>query len=236
MPTKIDWCDETINPLGHWCFGPGGTRDKPQVCAYCYAARMAKRGLFTCPKCKTFCEPHTHFEQLEKLAKWEKPRAVFVQSMGDLFHPAVPDEWIKEVFDACEKSPQHHYLFLTKSPDRYLKLAAANALPKRNNHWYGMTVTSPDQYAYYVGTHQTFLSIEPIAAQFDPALLAWGCASWVIVGMETGNRKDKVIPKREWIKKIVNGCRDYGIPVFLKDNLADIWGEPLIQEFPWEVE
>lgn len=56
---------------------------------------------------------------------------------------------------------------------------------------------------------------------------------WVIVGAETGNRKEKVIPEREWIQNIVNQCRAAGVPVFLKSSLKDIWGEPLIQEYPW---
>lgn len=58
---------------------------------------------------------------------------------------------------------------------------------------------------------------------------------WVIIGAETGNRKEKVIPQREWIESIVNECRAAGVPVFMKSSLADIWGAPLIQEFPWEV-
>jgi protein gp37 len=56
----------------------------------------------------------------------------------------------------------------------------------------------------------------------------------VIVGAETGNRKGKVIPKREWVEAIVNECRKNKIPVFLKNSLAPVWGEPLIQEYPWE--
>jgi len=59
--------------------------------------------------------------------------------------------------------------------------------------------------------------------------------NWVIIGAETGRRKNKVIPKREWIEDIVNECRKAGIPIFMKSSLADIWGEPLIQEFPEEL-
>lgn len=55
---------------------------------------------------------------------------------------------------------------------------------------------------------------------------------WIIVGAETGSRKDKVIPRREWIENIVEQCRKYNIPVFMKPSLTDIWGEELIQEFP----
>lgn len=55
---------------------------------------------------------------------------------------------------------------------------------------------------------------------------------WIIVGAETGRRKDKVIPKREWIEKLVDLCKKAEIPIFMKSSLADIWGEPLMQEFP----
>ena len=58
---------------------------------------------------------------------------------------------------------------------------------------------------------------------------------WIIVGAETGRRKDKVIPKREWIEKLVDLCNKAEIPIFMKSSLADIWGEPLIQEFPKEL-
>ena len=58
---------------------------------------------------------------------------------------------------------------------------------------------------------------------------------WVIIGAETGRQKDKVIPKREWIEDILNECRKADIPVFMKSSLVDIWGEPLMQEFPKEL-
>lgn len=55
---------------------------------------------------------------------------------------------------------------------------------------------------------------------------------WIIVGAETGRRKNKIVPKREWIEKILSLCRKADIPLFMKSSLADIWGKPLIQEFP----
>jgi hypothetical protein len=61
MPTRIEWCDDTVNPLGHWCFGPGGTKDNPKPCPYCYARIMARRGMTKCGKCRTFDTPHTQF-------------------------------------------------------------------------------------------------------------------------------------------------------------------------------
>jgi len=270
MPTRIDWCDESINPLGHWCFGPGGTKDNPKPCAYCYAKKMAARGMY-CEKCKSFAKPHTHFEQLEKLAKWKRPKTIFIQSMGDLFHDEVPDEWIQEVFRACEVAPQHRYLFLTKNPKRYKcnilhamlnqyhkvyihnlyippeetfglhvlrKKADSYEYPK--NMYFGTTITrqyDANRRNYGLSSQmQGFLSLEPlqekITLEFDEKERIF--IKWVIVGAETGNRKDKITPKREWIENIVQACRGAGVPVFLKNNLADIWQEPLIQQFPWE--
>lgn len=93
-----------------------------------------------------------------------------------------------------------------------------------------------------------FISIEPLSCDicevedernggklleyFITPQLGKSCFEWIIVGAETGRRKGKVIPKREWIEKLVELCRKADIPVFLKSSLADIWGEPLIQEFP----
>ncbi len=58
---------------------------------------------------------------------------------------------------------------------------------------------------------------------------------WVIIGAETGRRKDKVTPKKEWIVRVTEDCKGRNIPVFMKSSLAGIWGEPLIQEFPEEL-
>lgn len=96
-----------------------------------------------------------------------------------------------------------------------------------------------------------FISIEPVSCDicevederekgklFEHFLLPNGyksCFEWVIVGAETGNRKDKVVPKREWIEKLLDLCRKADIPLFMKSSLADIWGEALIQEFPNEL-
>lgn len=55
---------------------------------------------------------------------------------------------------------------------------------------------------------------------------------WVIIGAETGNRKEKIVPDRCWIEDIVNECKSVGVPVFMKSNLSGIWGEELIQEWP----
>ncbi len=249
--TKIDWCDSTWNPVTGCLHG----------CEYCYARSIANRfspfdlphltddGVFKgindlekpiITECKDgkerICaypygfEPTLHRYRLNEYQN-KKGRNIFVCSMADLFGEWVPDEWIEEVFKACEKAPQHNYLFLTKNPIRYEVLHQRGILVKTENMWYGYSVTNEDYDYWYDSQYHTFASIEPILepVQTIPP------AGWVIIGAETGRRKDNVVPKREWIGDIVKGCRHADIPVFMKSSLADIWGEPLIQEFPEEL-
>lgn len=171
--------------------------------------------------------------------KDKKGRTIFVCSMADLFGKWVPDEWIQEVFRACENAPQHRYLFLTKNLGRYLSFygicESFDCAP--DNWWFGVSAETANKVHCIADTFgfvkaNTFLSLEPLhedVAKF----IDYDWIKWVIVGAETGNRKDKIIPKREWIENIVNECRKNNVPVFMKSNLANIWGEPLIQEYPW---
>jgi protein gp37 len=185
--------------------------------------------------------PTFHRYRLEEPQLRKKPENIFVCSMADLFGEWVPDEWIEKVFDVCIGAPQHRYLFLTKNPKRYMELY--NVLPKENNFFFGTTITTEDTKYWYSDSDNWFLSIEPIMGKFSCKGISgqkpfWEGPGikpkWVIVGAETGNRKGKVIPKKEWIKAIVNECRKNNIPVFLKNNLAPVWDEPLIQEYPWK--
>lgn len=86
--------------------------------------------------------PTFHRYRLDEPKKWTKPRTIFVCSMADLFGAWVPDEWIEEVFSACEKASQHTYIFLTKNPRRYSELAKVGKLPRKDNMWYGSTLDS----------------------------------------------------------------------------------------------
>lgn len=167
----------------------------------------------------------------------KKGRNIFVSSMADLFGAWVPDSWIEEVFAACEKASQHNYLFLRKNPHRYVELVEKGILKCSDNMWYGWSETSESNRPgpmYFPNALpnplKTFVSVEPILGSFHPSL-----GDWIIVGAETGRRKNKVIPKREWIEQIVEDCGKYNIPIFMKSSLADIWGEPLIQEFPGQL-
>lgn len=251
--SKVEWCDYMWNPItGCW-----------HGCEYCYAEKNANRfsghseaylskpphdlhrALLKYSKdCRRILmatypfgfDPTFHRYRLNDPQKIKKPQNIFVVGMGDMFGSWVPDEWIAEVFKACEAAPQHRYMFLTKNPLRYVQLARYGHLPANENFWYGATVTNQVDQTYWSKTLNTFVSNEPMQSRIDTS--DWGYAGttrWLIVGAETGNRKSKIMPEREWVEEVVNACRERNIPVFLKNNLAEIWGEPLIQEYPWEV-
>lgn len=237
--TKIDWCDSTWNPVTG-CL---------HECEYCYAKRMAHRfsggGENWTDDKIIVLDKKVYGEEEEKAIPYpygfiptfhkyrlndyigKKGRNIFVCSMADLFGEWVPDSWIEEVFKACENAPQHNYLFLTKNPIRYAQLGEKGLLPDSPNMWFGFSETKTRENPVYIPAGNIFVSIEPILEEVRPSLV-----DWVIVGAETGRRKDKVIPKKEWIETIVDDCKKRGVPLFMKSSLADIWGEPLIQEFP----
>jgi len=196
-------------------------------------------------------QPTLRRDRLDEPQQWKKPRTIFVCSMADLFGEWVPDKWIEEVFAACEKAPQHTYVFLTKNPERYQELCCEQNLPIAKNMWFGATATNAQQMKRALnvfrflpcGTH-TFLSIEPIMCDMSWESDSWiehikhdVCppVEWVILGAETGNRKGKVIPQKWWIRSIVFDCDKKGIAVFMKDSLIPIVGEEnMRREFPWE--
>lgn len=242
--TKIDWCDSTWNPVTGCLHG----------CEYCYARGIAKR--FGGDSLSINHELNKPFVAKGKVQPYpfgfvptfhryklndyisKKGRNIFVCSMADLFGSWVPDSWIEEVFKACEKAPQHNYLFLTKNPKRYIELAEKGLLPIK--HWYGYSVTrQSDLWTFHhaddCAVKNLFVSIEPMLEPISPGFCSHCPADWVIIGAETGNRKNKVIPRRKWIEEIAMECEYSGIPLFMKSSLADIWGEPLIQDFPKEL-
>lgn len=252
--TKIDWCDSSWNPV------TGCYHD----CKYCYARSIANRfsgneatdnirvelndRIYSEKSKKAEAYPYGFIPTLHryKLGEYEKKsgRNIFVCSMADLFGIWVPDSWIEEVFSACEKAPQHNYLFLTKNPDRYTELLERGKLVVANNMWYGASATNEKQFELAAKAFselscktKTFLSVEPIleditlSEYWDYHMVA-NLVDWVIIGAETGHRKDQVIPERDWIRSITFDCYDESIPVFMKSSITDIWGNSLVQEFP----
>lgn len=120
----------------------------------------------------------------------------------------------------------------------FIDLYNAGILPDGDEFWYGTTATTADVPVFWSEKHHTFVSVEPILGPFTKKIDSSGIGymDWFIIGAETGNRKEKVVPKREWIENIVDYARSVGKPVFMKDSLKPIWGDDLITEFPWEAE
>ncbi|MBR4209945.1 MAG: DUF5131 family protein [Lachnospiraceae bacterium] len=186
--------------------------------------------------------PTFHRYRLDMPEKWSEPRVIFVCSMADLFGEWVPDEWIVEVLNACRRAPQHKYLFLTKNPRRYDDLEDKDLITDKDmNFWLGSTtaIVTQDLLHYNRALH-TFQSCEPMLAPWPPAgapnprhMKNGEMPEWVIFGAETGNRKDKVVPEKEWVDNAVQMCRNIGAKVFMKESLREMMGADFIQEFPW---
>ncbi len=124
MSTKIEWTEATWNPVR------GCSRVSPG-CEHCYAERMARRldgpgrpyeGLTVMGKKgpRWSGVVRTVPEKLGDPLRWRKPRRVFVNSMSDLFHADVPDEYIAAVFGVMAACPQHTFQVLTKRAEEML--------------------------------------------------------------------------------------------------------------------
>lgn len=112
MSTNIEWTDATWNPVT-------GCTKVSQGCKHCYAERMATRlKAMGQPRYANGFALTCHQDALEQPLKWRKPRRVFVNSMSDLFHEEVPDEFILKVWRTMLRCPQHTFQVLTKRPDR----------------------------------------------------------------------------------------------------------------------
>lgn len=180
--------------------------------------------------------PTFHPHRLDEPAKKKAGQNIFVCSMADLFGKWVPEEWIQNVFKVCEENERHRYLFLSKNPARYGELNDGEGVPDKANFWYGSTVVHHgDKMAYNKNRKANcnfFLSVEPLMENPFPCDNI-GLMDWIIVGAETGNRKEKVTPKRSWIRHIARVCDSFGIPLFMKDSVRELMGEEFRQEFPW---
>jgi protein gp37 len=189
--SKIEWCDYTFNPVSGCLHG----------CEYCYARRIAKRfgGYFNfggsekkfteqngCYEINTPLDtfnstkapypfgfdPTFHRYRLDEPSRKTKPQKIFVCSMADLFGEWVPDEWMQEVFKACEAAPQHTYMFLTKNPKRYIDLWDKIPFPTSEKYWYGTTITGMDdtdnvRWLARLPFKHKFLSVEPLLGEIS---------------------------------------------------------------------
>lgn len=159
-----------------------------------------------------------HEHVLELPLTWKKPQTIFVNSMSDLFHKDVPDEFIHKMFDVMNKANWHRFQILTKRSERLIKLN--NALTWGENIWMGVSVENGD-YTYRIDDLRNtnarikFLSIEPLLGPIIKMNL--NSIDWVIVGGESGPGARQM--KEEWVITIRDECKISKVPFFFKQ-----WG------------
>jgi protein gp37 len=209
MPTKIEWTDESWNPVtGCLKVSPG--------CKHCYAERFAER--FRGVRSKNGdlhpffwgFDPKLRLERLDQPLRWKTPRRVFVNSMSDLFGDFVPDAFLARVFEVMKATPQHTYQVLTKRADRLEKWTNSRKwLDEASNIWLGVSVEDVRHGLPRVDRLRRsraaikFLSVEPLLEPL-PTLDLRGI-DWVIVGGESGPGARPMQP--EWVRQIRDRCR-----------------------------
>src|SRR5437870_3323121 len=130
--SAIEWTDATWNPV------TGCTKISPG-CKNCYAERLALRlRAMGNPRYRDGFSITLHHDLLDLPLKWRRPRRIFVNSMSDLFHESVPDDFIHQVFDVMKRAHWHIFQVLTKRAGRLAKLAPT--LPWASNVWQGVSV------------------------------------------------------------------------------------------------
>lgn len=213
--TKIDWVTDTLNPVVG-C---------PNGCPYCYA-----RGINTRFKLVgNFDEPEYFPERLNAL-KAKRGRSIFMDSMSDVGWWR--REWLKEVADKIKANPQHNYIFLTKVSHMTLPKLKEEGLYANENVWVGDSFIK----GIYVDKGMDFVSIEPMHGEVCLGMKKNTRLRTVIIGAETGERKGKIIPKKEWVDNLVRRCDESGISVFMKESLREIMGDAFRQDkLFWEM-
>lgn len=246
MSTKIEWVDESWNPI------TGCTKISPG-CTNCYAEKMAKRlaGRFGYPKDDPF-KVTFHPDKLEQPLKWKKPRRIFVCSMSDFFGAKL--EWMCDIFRVIRKCPQHTFMILTK---RIKSLAMFNHVcgwqTDLENIWLGVSVenqkTADERIPILlqIPAAVRFVSVEPMLGLVDirkylisgadglPSELNkyhdW--LDWIICGCESGQHRRYT--HISWIRNLRNQCIDASVPFFLKqmDVGCEVVKMPMLDGKVW---
>lgn len=242
MTTTIEWTDETWNPV------VGCDRVSPG-CDHCYAIGVAHRKMQPAHIGLTVKRPgeptdwtgvvRCLHDRLDIPLRWKRPRRVFVNSMSDMFHPGVPNSFIRDVWAAMARSPQHTFQILTKRPARMPSLfrnldGRTEPIETLPNVWLGTSIES-DRYAWRATRLRItpaavrFLSIEPLIAPVRiPDLTG---IHWVIVGAESGHGARPM--DLDWVRYLRSRCASQGVAFFVK-QLSGSGGKAIkdIDQFP----
>jgi protein gp37 len=223
--SKIEWTDVTWNPVAGCTVATAG-------CTNCYAMRMAARleamgtkkyeGLTrkTGDRFVWTGKVVTDEKALAAPLTWRTPRTVFVNSMSDLFHPAVPIEFVAKVWAVMKATPQHTYQVLTKRPELMREVLSQPQFQVLQNVWIGTSVEDAAVLARLDDLRATpavvrFVSFEPLIGSVADANLQ--NIDWAIVGGESGPRA-RPMPI-QWVEEIEELCRVYVTAFFFKQ-----WG------------
>ena len=193
-------------------------------------------------------------EALEIPLKRKKPQTYFVNSMSDMFHDKVEEEWLDQIFEVMAKTPQHTYQILTKRPKRMAEYLYQSYISPLKNVWVGATIenqrTADLRVQFLSLLHKygwtTFYSCEPLLEEIILDLHN-SPVSWVIVGGESGAGAREC--QLSWIESIVSQCQVAQVPVFVKqlgsnpmrgcssvkDFISDRKGGN-IEEFPFKLQ
>ena len=210
--STIEWTESTWNPVT-------GCTKISSGCAHCYAETLARRlKAMGQPNYANGFDVTVHEHALGLPLRWPKPQTIFVNSMSDLFHEAVPEEFILKTFEIMRRANWHRFQILTKRSGRLLELDPV--LPWAANIWMGVSVENGD-YTFRIddlrktGAATKFLSLEPLLGPL-PNLDLQGI-DWVIVGGESGLRARPMDPS--WVVDIRDQCLEARVPFFFKQ-----WG------------
>jgi len=210
--SKIEWTESTWNPVS-------GCTKVSRGCDNCYAERMAMRlkAMGTRGYENGF-DVTLHPHALDKPLKMKKSQVIFVNSMSDIFHDKIPDEFIFQIFEVMNKAHWHTFQVLTKRPKRLAKMASQ--LNWTDNIWMGVTVEA-NEYVHRVDYLRDcpakikFLSLEPLIDSVDK--LDYTGIDWVIAGGESGYGAR--VMQKEWVLEIKDRCENENIDFFFKQ-----WG------------
>jgi protein gp37 len=246
MTTTIEWTrGDDGSPGVSWNPTRGCSRVSPG-CVNCYAERQAGRFAGSGGPYEGLLHPtgawngriRTVESALNAPYHWRKPRRVFVDSMSDLFHEAVPFDFIDKVFDTMLANPRHTFQILTKRPDRMSRYVKGHSrwkcerakLPR--HIWLGTScedqATADERIPTLTGirTPVLFVSFEPMLGPIDPALICG--INWAIIGGESGpGARSCAI---SWIDNLVRKCKSNLLPTFVKQlgaNPVDDFGQRL---------
>jgi protein gp37 len=217
LNSKIEWTDATWNPIR------GCTKISPG-CAHCYAETFAERfrGVAGHPYEQGF-----DFKLIpEKLAdplRWPKPKMVFVNSMSDLFHEGVTDDYIEQVCLVMQRANWHTFQVLTKRSERMRDLLKARlGFAAREPHiWFGVSVENKQhglprvEHLRSAPAGLRMLSVEPLLE--DLGQLDLTGIGWVIAGGESGPKARQLDP--DWVRSVRDQCQAASVPFFFKQ-----WG------------